>query len=98
MQEGKIMKINSPAGITESFTKPLWSVRSANMYALMVNLRSLDVIDTCYPFGQYHHVVFKDEITLDKAKQMMSTVASEELEVNQITATIEDCFMELMRK
>lgn len=98
MQEGKIMKINSPAGITESFTKPLWSVRSANMYALMVNLRSLDVIDTCYPFGQYHHVVFKDEITLDKAKQLMSTVASEELEVQQISATIEDCFMELMRK
>ena len=99
MQEGKIMKINSPARITESFMKPLWSVRSGNMYELMVNLRSLDSIDTCYPFGQYHHVVFKDEIsTLDKAKQLMSTVSSEELEVQQISATIEDCFMELMRK
>ncbi len=98
MQEGKIMQIDSPKGITEGFKKPLWSVRSANMYQLMTDLKALDVVDTCYPFGQYHHVVFKNDVpTVDKAKQLMSHV-SVELEVKQIPATIEDCFMELMRK
>ncbi|MBK5278564.1 MAG: ABC transporter ATP-binding protein [Bacteroidia bacterium] len=98
MQEGRIMQINSPRGITESFKKPLWSVRSGNMYQLMLDILALDAIDTCYPFGQYHHVVFKDETySLENAKQILSTISSD-LEVKQIPATIEDCFMELMRK
>ena len=99
MQEGKIMEINSPKGVTENFKKPLWSVRSANMYQLMKDLNALEVVDTCYPFGQYHHVVLKDDThTLERAKQELSRGSSETIEIKQISATIEDCFMELMRK
>ena len=99
MQESRIMEINSPKGITENFKKPLWSVRSADMYKLMLDLRSSDVVDTCYPFGQYHHVVFKkDPHTVEEAKQAIATVTAKNLEVQRIPATIEDCFMELMRK
>ena len=99
MQEGKIMEIDSPEGITKSFKKPLWSVRSANMFKLMQDLRALEIVDTCYPFGQYHHVVFKKDLSKEEEVQdAIAGVSADELHVKKIPATIEDCFMELMRK
>jgi ABC-2 type transport system ATP-binding protein len=99
MQEGRIMEINSPKGITESFKKPLWAVRSSQMYQLMLDLRKSEEIETCYPFGQYHHIVFKNDInTTEEAKQVMQNLPEKDIEVQRILATIEDCFMELMRK
>ncbi len=99
MQEGRIMEINSPKAITEGFRKPLWSVRAANMYQLMVDLRTLEVVDTCYPFGQVHHVVLKNDTnSAEEAKQQMNGLNARDLEVQRIPATIEDCFMDLMRQ
>lgn len=99
MQEGKIMEINSPKAITENFKKPLWAVRSSQMYQLMVDLRKLEEIETCYPFGQYHHVVFKNDInTTDEAMLAMKALPEKNIEVQRIQPTIEDCFMELMRR
>ncbi|HWA34979.1 MAG TPA: ABC transporter ATP-binding protein [Cyclobacteriaceae bacterium] len=98
MQEGRIMEINSPSGVTQNFKKPLWAVRSSNMYKLMTDLRNMETVETCYPFGQFHHVVFKSDMkTADDVKHTIGTVASD-LEVSRITPTIEDCFMELMRE
>ena len=99
MQEGRIMEINSPDGITKSFKMPLWSVRAANMYQLMLDLRAMSNVDTCYPFGQYHHVVFRDEMRgVEEVRQALSQIETKDLEVQRITATIEVCFMELMRQ
>ncbi len=99
MQEGRIMTIDSPKGITESFGKPLWSVRSQNMYQLMLDLRGLEVIDTCYPFGQYHHVVFRREPeSVEEARKVIAGVSEKNIDIQRTPATIEDCFMDLMRR
>jgi ABC-2 type transport system ATP-binding protein len=97
MQDGKVMEINSPKGIIENFKKPLWSVRGSNMYQLMNDLKANESVHTCYPFGQYHHVTFKENLNEGEARQRLSKISSD-IEVNKITATIEDCFMELMRE
>lgn len=99
MQDGRIMRIDSPKRITESFGKPLWSVRSQNMYQLMLDLRGLDGIDTCYPFGQYHHVVFRKEPeSLEEARKAIAGLSEKDIDIQRIPATIEDCFMDLMRR
>ncbi len=99
MQEGKIMEINSPKGITENFKKPLWAMRSSDMYRLMLDLRGLSEVETCYPFGQYHHVVFKQNInSVEEVKQLITGISEKEIEIKRIQATIEDSFMELMRQ
>lgn len=95
MQGGKILEINSPKGITENFKKPLWSVRANNMYQLMTDLKTNENIHTCYPFGQFHHVTFKENVNEDEARLQFAKISTE-IEINKITATIEDCFMELM--
>ncbi len=99
MQEGRIMEIDSPQQITRNFKKPLWSVRSENMYQLMSDLRNLDAVETCYPFGQFHHVVFKDQVASQAdAKRIVSMSREKDIEIERVTPTIEDCFMELMRE
>ncbi len=97
MQEGRIMEINSPTGVTQNFKKPLWSMRAPNMYELMTRLRHLDAVDTCYPFGQFHHVVFKNDVKDDSEVKRIVDPVVNDVEVARITPTIEDCFMELMR-
>lgn len=95
MQEGRILEINSPERITQNFKRSLWSVRATNMYQLMIDLKSNDNIHTCYPFGQYHHVTFKENLSADEAKKKLAGISTE-MEINRIAPTIEDCFMELM--
>jgi len=99
MQEGRIMEIDSPKSITAKFKKTLWAAKSADMYKLMVDFRSDDRVDTCYPFGQYHHVTFKEmnqETEIIKSQLMKQGHA--ELLIHRIEPTIEDCFMELMNQ
>lgn len=99
IQEGKIMRINTPVGITQNFGKPLYAVRDINMYALMQQLRKLDAVATCFPFGQHHHVVFKnDQLKLEEIKTILAPIATQSLEVVRIEPTIEDSFMALMQQ
>ena len=97
IQEGKILDIDSPQAITGKFRKPLWSFSAKNMFHLMLDLKSMDIVESCYPFGQVHHVIFKKEnISLDEVRAQLKLKGHEEVEIEPIAATIEDSFMELM--
>jgi ABC-type multidrug transport system ATPase subunit len=99
MQEGKIMEINSPSAITRNFGKPLYAVRATDMFSLMKQLREVKEVQTCYPFGQYHHIVFRNsQLSLEEVRHLLGTVQTNHLEVQRIEATIEDCFMDLMHQ
>jgi ABC-2 type transport system ATP-binding protein len=99
IQEGKILDIDSPKGITGKFNRKLWAVRGKDMYRLMLTLKAMDEVYSCYPFGQEHHVVFKGESVvtegiLDKLRER----GQEDIRFKEIEAGIEDCFMSLMNE
>lgn len=99
MQNGKIMDIDTPKGITQKFPKPLWAIIAADMYKLMHDLRSDERVDTCYPFGQYHHITFTE--LNQEIQSIVKTLVEKghaDLSIQKIEPTIEDCFMELMNK
>lgn len=96
IQEGKILDIDSPKGITQKFKHPLWSVRSQNMYQLLMDLSSMEDVFSCYPFGQEHHVVFKENAK-DKVEAVLKQKGYSELRFEKIEAGIEDSFMSLMK-
>ncbi|HCM75222.1 MAG TPA: ATPase [Cytophagales bacterium] len=99
MQDGKIMDIDSPKGITGKFKKPLWAMSSADMYKLMHDLRADERIDTCYPFGQHHHITFKDDHQeVNPIENFLIDKGHKGLSIEKIEPTIEDCFMELMNR
>jgi ABC-type multidrug transport system ATPase subunit len=95
IQEGRILDIDSPDGITRKFPKPLWAFRADDMYKLMIDLEAMPEVESCYPFGSEHHVVFRDAGQSNDA--IVNKLGYVNLSVQQISPTIEDCFMHLMR-
>lgn len=95
IQEGRIMKIDSPANITKQFGKTLWAFRSDDMYQLMLDLTSMPEVFSCYPFGSEHHVVFNDPTQPIEA--ITKRLHHRNLTAKQIEPSIEDCFMDLMK-
>ncbi|MBL7865342.1 MAG: ABC transporter ATP-binding protein [Cyclobacteriaceae bacterium] len=97
VQEGRIMDIDSPKGIVDKFGSTLWSVKADRMYELMKALREMEDVASCYPFGQEHHVVFKDETASpEKVKRSLMDQGFADFKFHPIEASIEDCFMKLM--
>ncbi|OIR14157.1 putative ABC transporter ATP-binding protein YbhF [mine drainage metagenome] len=99
IQKGKILSINTPKGITKDFKKPLWSVKANEMFRLMNAIKENPDVESCYPFGQHHHVVFKTD---ENAKEKLESIAHDgnytDFEVRLIEPDIEDCFMALMKE
>ncbi|HEY5326175.1 MAG TPA: ABC transporter ATP-binding protein [Mucilaginibacter sp.] len=98
IQKGEILSVNTPRGIISEFEKPLWSIRANEMFRLMNAIKDDPSVESCYPFGQYHHVVFK---TQENSRQKLEQIAKQgnytDVEVHPIEPNIEDCFMALMK-
>ena len=98
IQKGEILSINTPKGITKEFGKPLWSVKANEMFHLMNAIKEDADVESCYPFGQYHHVVFKSQENVkEKLEQIARKGNYTDFEVHLIEPNIEDCFMALMK-
>jgi ABC-2 type transport system ATP-binding protein len=96
IQQGRILDIDSPKGVTQKFKYPLWSVKSERMFDLMNDVRSIQQVKSCYPFGEVHHVVLNDGLTVSQLESSMKSKGHIQLNVQRIEPTIEDCFMDLM--
>ena len=98
IQNGNILSINTPEGVRSAFKKPLWAIKSNEMFDLMNSIQGDANVESCYPFGQYHHVVFK---TPENNREKLERIAGEghysQVEIRAIEPNIEDCFMALMK-
>jgi ABC-2 type transport system ATP-binding protein len=97
MQGGKILDLDTPLSIISKFGRPLWSVRSANMFQLLNDLRAADFTEGCFAFGESHHLTLKNE-TIGQAQilQFLESRNHKNIHIQQVTPSIEDCFMALM--
>jgi ABC-2 type transport system ATP-binding protein len=98
IQKGKLLSINTPQGITKEFKNPLWAVKAYEMYQLMNAIKNDSSVESCYPFGQYHHVVFKNPgDDRKKLEEILRSGHFTQTAVQSIEPNIEDCFMALMK-
>ena len=103
IQEGEFLKINTPQAIVEEYQNTLWSVQSNDMSRLLKDLRAHAKIKTCFAFGDTHHVTLNEEtddsaeedFSPNKLKSFLEEKEHSDIEIAQIPASIEDCFMEL---
>ncbi|MEE4196228.1 MAG: ABC transporter ATP-binding protein [Bacteroidales bacterium] len=97
IQNGKILSIDRPDAIIQRFNRKLWGIKSNNMYQLILDLKSMKNIDTVYPFGEYLHVTSKEDfLDIKKLEFELGLKNHQGIEIYEIAANIEDCFMELM--
>ena len=77
----------------------MWAVKAGEMFHLMNAIKDDAAVESCYPFGQYHHVVFKNaEDGKAKLEQIAQKGNFKDVEISSIEPNIEDCFMALMKE
>ena len=98
IQNGKILKIDTPKNIIDNFNKNLFAVRSENMFKLLNDLRKFDNTESCFAFGEFHHLTLKDDDLniLDLEKYIVTNGHVNPI-IKNIEPEIEDCFMQLMK-
>ncbi|MEW6654043.1 MAG: ABC transporter ATP-binding protein [Bacteroidota bacterium] len=97
MQKGKIMTIDTPDAIVNQFGQSLFAAHSESMYKLLNDLRAYPQTESCFAFGENHHLILKDE-NVDELKYYLSGCGHKVLTLNKIEPGIEDCFMQLMNE
>lgn len=100
IQDGKILSIDTPENITKQYPSKLYAIKASKMSALLHDLRDNENIYSCYAFGEYHHITFKneDDTTKTELTNYLNSKQQNDVELKLITPTIEDCFIQLMNK
>ncbi len=96
MNEGKILSVSTPSVLIEKYPHRLWSVKAQNMYMALLDLQKNPGILSCYTFGSNHHVTCREQYSGDRLSQYLTERGHSQIEVDQITPSIEDCFMDLL--
>lgn len=96
MQQGKILSINAPARIEQHFTGTLYTVRSRKMYPLLKTLRSNQLIDSCFAFGDSLHLTLKPGVEAGVVDKYLTEAGYPDVRLETGEPSIEDCFIQLM--
>lgn len=99
MDHGKILATNSPEGLIANFEKPLYAIRSGNSFKIIKKLKAYEHANSVYPFGDWvHYTDQRDTIDLTEIKSYLENNDTPHIEIKQIKASVEDCYMSLTSK
>ncbi|HLZ86325.1 MAG TPA: ABC transporter ATP-binding protein [Puia sp.] len=101
IQEGRILSIDSPGNIVKAYPDKLYAVKADSIPRLLHDARLFPETLSCYAFGEYLHVSFKPgETATTQAPHRMEQYLGEKghtnIRLEEIAATIEDSFIQLM--
>ena len=96
IKSGRFMRIDTPDNIINGFDIPLWSVKSNHMFRMLNDLRAVEDIENCYVSGEFHHfTTYSKNFDTKKLKQQLAEKGYENILIEAIKPTIEDCYMRL---
>ena len=98
LQKGKVLSINTPDGVIGNFENPLVAVKATGMLPLLEKIKALKIVNDAYPFGEFHHVVMKNELAVQQLSEYLSNADVKGLQIKRVAADIEDCFIQLMKE
>ncbi len=97
IQDAHIMQVDTPGGIIEKFTTPLYAIKSADKYLLIKDLKEFPHAASVFAFGEYIHYTDKrGEMPNGELKSYLEQKGHKEIEIKQEIPGIEDCFIALM--
>ena len=98
MQDGEFLRLDTPSGIVGAYTDSLWAVQADDMHRLLDDLRACPEVLTAFSFGEAFHVTVREDARMQKLAAYLAGLGHRRVEVTPIQATVEDCFMSLMKK
>ena len=98
IQEGKILDIDTPAGIVSAFKEILLAIKSENMYQLLFDAQAFPGTIRAYRSGEFIHLAVEEgDQLLPQLKKHLEDKGHHSLIIKRITPTVEDSFMSLMK-
>ncbi len=98
LQDGKLLSVNTPVRIKENYRQQLWALRAENMYRLKSDLAGYENTRSVFLFGRDLHVTLKGGNTPEDLHVWLEEMGHQQIHIEAIQPTVEDCFMELMSK
>lgn len=95
MQSGKILSIDTPAGVIKNFGKGLVAAKSDNMLQLLDDLLGHESVEDAYPFGEFHHAVLKNDNETGLRGYLEGL--GRRFVMKRVQPDVEDCFIALMK-
>jgi ABC-type multidrug transport system ATPase subunit len=97
IQDGNILAVDTPEGVTGGFGTTLYAVRARDTYRLIQDLRQAPFTASSYAFGEYQHLTTRHpDTTPDQIAAYLLKRHHEGLEIKETAPTIEDSFIALM--
>ena len=96
IQQGNILKMDTPLAIEQQFEKFLYTIKTEKVYPVIKVLREDLELPHSYTFGQEIHIYSERELDLKNVQNRIEVETGQILSVEQGPATIEDVFMDLM--
>lgn len=95
MTEGRFLKIDTPDNIVLQFGKALYKIKSTDKISALKCFSNLSFVENCYAFGDSLHLVVSSGMDMKQLKAGMGSLYHGE-ELEEVTPTVEDCFMDLV--
>lgn len=96
IQNGRILRIDSPSSINSAFSDTIFSVQVTEMYRALQDLRIAPFTKHCFGFGDSHHLtVHGSSTTPQEVYNFLQQHNHTSICVKQIEPSIEDTFMSL---
>lgn len=100
MQNGKILSIDTPENITNSFPDPIFEVKAGRTSSVLEALEKFEQKKNVYTYGEFVHLTFdkNDAFSASKIIDYLKNEGFENIEINPVKASIEDSFIRLLSK
>jgi len=98
IQHGKILSVDQPETIINSYEKQIFGINSDNIHKLLNDLRVYPDVLHAYAFGQNIHYTGKNTAeNLDNLRRYLQQCGHAQVDITPIRPGIEDVFIDLMQ-
>ena len=96
IQNGKVLKIDSPQAITNGYDKDIYDIQSKNTHGLIHDLKNYPSHYSVYAFGEFIHYIDKNpDFNPQDIQTYLEDKNHTDIVIRKAVTTIEDVFMDL---
>jgi ABC-2 type transport system ATP-binding protein len=101
IEHGRLLAIDTPRRIAESFDRPLFAVRAADRYRALLALREYPHTHSVFPFGEtLHYADVRADLApsgvVEELRTFLGSRGFAGVQVERTAPTVEDTFMARM--
>ncbi len=97
VQNGQILKVDTPQNIALAFPHKLWQIKSKSNYKTLKILKEFNQKISAFAFGNVVHLATDLEVNEMMIESYLKNKGVEQIQIQAIQAGIEDVFMDLMQ-